>query len=164
MTAANRATRRVALLVCAGLLTACAAPRPPVAPGQGFWSGRLALQVESEPPQSLSAGFDLTGSPEAGELVFTSPLGTTLATVRWRPGLAEMQQGTQVTRHDSLAALTTELGGTALPVAALFAWLRGTPEQADGWVVDLSRHADGRITAQRQQPAPAAQLRIVFQP
>lgn len=164
MTAAHRATRRAALLLCAGLLTACAAPRPPVEPGQGFWSGRLALQVESEPPQSLSAGFDLTGSPDAGELVFTSPLGTTLATVRWRPGLAELQQGTQVTRRDSLAALTAELGGTALPVATLFAWLRGTPEQADGWVVDLSRHAEGRITAQRQQPAPAAQLRIVFQP
>lgn len=164
MTAAHCATRRVALLLCAGLLAACAAPRPPVEPGQGFWSGRLSLKVESEPPQSLSAGFDLTGSPEAGELVFTSPLGTTLATVRWRPGLAELQQGTQVTRRDSLAALTAELGGTALPVAALFAWLRGTPEQADGWVVDLSRHADGRITAQRQQPAPAAQLRIVFQP
>lgn len=164
MTAAHRATRRVALLWCAGLLAACAAPRPPVGPGQGFWSGRLALQVESEPPQSLSAGFDLSGSPEAGELVLTSPLGTTLATVRWRTGWAELQQGTQVTRRDSLSALTAERGGAALPVAALFAWLRGTPEQADGWVVDLSRHASGRITAQRQQPAPTAELRIVFQP
>lgn len=164
MIAAYRDTQWVALLSCASLLVACASPRAPVEPGLGFWSGRLALQVASEPPHSLSAGFDLSGSPEVGQLVFNTPLGTTLATVSWQPGLAELQQGTRITRRESLSALTAELGGSALPVAALFAWLRGTPEQAEGWVVDLSRHADGRITAQRHQPAPAAELRIVFQP
>ena len=60
--------------------------------------------------------------------------------------------------------LTTELGGAPLPVRALFGWLRGQAVSAAGWNVDLSRHADGRITARRDTPAPAAELRVVFEP
>ncbi len=155
--------RRAALLLCAGLLTACAAPRPP-APGQASWSGRLAVQVDSQPPQAFSAGFDLSGSPEAGELALSTPLGNTVATVRWAPGMAELQQGGQITRRTSLDELGNELAGTALPVTALFAWLRGQPEAAGGWSADLSHQSEGRITARRHTPAPAAELRIVFQP
>lgn len=157
------ARRCLVPLLCAALLTACATPRAPV-PGQASWSGRLAVQVDSQPPQAFSAGFDLSGSPQAGELVLSSPLGNTVATVRWSPGVAELQQAGQVTRRTSLDELSTELGGTALPVAALFAWLRGLPETAGGWSADLSRQTDGRITARRHSPAPAAELRIVFQP
>lgn len=158
-----RPVRQLSLLLAAALLTACATPRPS-APGEASWSGRLALQVQSAPPQSFSAGFDLHGSPEAGELALTSPLGNTLATVVWSPGNAELRQGEQVTRRTSLDDLTTELGGTALPVAALFAWLRGQAQDAHGWQADLSRQAEGRVTARRTQPLPIAELRIVFQP
>lgn len=157
------ATRRLALVGCGVLLTACATPRAPI-PGQAHWSGRLAVQVASTPPQSFSAGFDLTGSPEAGELALTTPLGNTVATVVWTPGSAELRQGEQTTRRASLDELTTELGGTALPVSALFAWLSGQPHDTNGWTADLSRQPEGRITARRTDPAPSAELRIVFQP
>ena len=155
--------RRAALLLCAGLLTACAAPRP-MPPGHSSWSGRLAVQVDSTPPQAFSAGFDLSGSPDTGELLLSTPLGNTVATVRWSPGLAELQRGSQVTRRASLGELSAELGDTPLPLTALFAWLRGQPEVADGWTADLSRQPEGRIIARRYTPAPAAELRIVFQP
>ena len=158
-----RMTRRLSLLACTALLAACATPRAPQV-GQAAWTGRLGLQVHSLPPQSVSVGFELTGSPQAGELALTSPLGNTLATVRWAPGQAELQRGGQVMRRDSLDELTTELGGTALPVAALFAWLRGQPEAAAGWEADLSRQPEGRINARRLTPEPAAELRIIFEP
>lgn len=157
------ATRRLVLVCGVSLFTACATPRAP-APGQAHWSGRLAVQVASTPQQSFSAGFDLTGSPDAGQLALTTPLGNTVATVVWSPGAAELRQGEQTTRRAGLDELTTELGGTALPVAALFAWLSGQPQSANGWTADLSRHPEGRITARRTDPAPSAELRIVFQP
>jgi outer membrane lipoprotein LolB len=160
---ARIATRRLAVVFGMGLLAACATPLSP-APGQAHWSGRLAVQVASKPPQSFSAGFDLTGSSEAGELALTTPLGNTVATVIWSPGAAELRQGEQTTRRTSLDELTTDLGGTVLPVAALFAWLSGQPHSANGWTADLSRHPEGRITARRTDPAPSAELRIVFQP
>ncbi|MBA4262042.1 MAG: hypothetical protein C0443_08540 [Comamonadaceae bacterium] len=157
------AGRRALLWLAAGLLSACATPRL-VTPGEASWSGRLALQVDSNPPQSYSAGFDLHGSPQAGELQLTSPLGNTLATVQWAPGGAELRQGDQVTRRATLDDLTTDLGGTPLPVAALFAWLRGQALDVGGWQADLSRQHEGRVTARRTQPLPSAELRIVFQP
>lgn len=157
------ATRRLALVMGVSWLAACATP-PDMVPGQKHWSGRLAMQVASDPPQSVSAGFELTGSPDAGELWLTSPLGNTVASVAWSPGSAELRQGEQVVRRASLDALTTELGGAPLPLVALFAWLNGQPQTANGWAADLSRHAEGRITARRTDPAPTAELRIVFQP
>ena len=163
MSQVRRTSLRLCSALLAVLLVACAAPRAPT-PGQANWSGRLAVQVDSVPPQSFSAGFDLSGSPEAGELALTSPLGNTVATVRWSPGMAELQQGDQITRRPSLDELSAELGGTPLPVAALFAWLRGQPLNANGWEADLSRQSEGRVDARRTTPSPAAALRIIFQP
>lgn len=166
---ARRVTGRRAALVSAGLvaallLSACAAPRPPGAAGETAWSGRLALRVDGMPPQSFSAGFDLRGSPEAGELQLSSPLGTTLASVRWSPQGAELRQGGQLERRASLDELTTEMSGTALPVAALFGWLRGDSAVADGWTVDLSQQPEGRVTARRTIPLPNVELRLLFAP
>ena len=160
---AVKASRRAAMLLAAALLTACAAP-PRAFDGEAVWSGRLALRVDGAAPQSFGSAFDLRGGPEAGELRLTSPLGNTLATVVWNPAGAELRQGSQVTRRGTLDDLTAELGGAPLPVAALFAWLRGQPASAAGWNADLSQHADGRITARRDLPAPSAELRVVFQP
>lgn len=155
---------RVAVLALAAFLSACATPPRPAQPGEAVWSGRLSLQVDSAPPQSFSAAFDLRGSPGEGELQLTSPLGTTLATVVWTPQHAELRQGGQVTRRGNLDELTTELSGTAMPVAALFGWLRGEQGQVPGWQADLSRQAEGRITARRSEPLPTAELRVVFEP
>lgn len=153
-----------ALLVSAALLSACATSQRALQPGEEVWSGRLGMTVQSDPPRSFSAGFDLRGSPDAGELQLTTPLGTSLATVVWSPGSAEMRQGGQVTRRGSLDELTTELSGTPVPVTALFGWLRGRPGEVPGWQADLTRQPEGRITARRISPAPMAELRVVVQP
>lgn len=156
--------RWISLLATVALLSACATPQRAAKPGEDLWSGRLAMTVQSDPPQSFSAGFDLRGTPAQGELQLTTPLGTSLATVMWSPGSAEMRQGGQVTRRGSLEELTAELSGTPVPVAALFGWLRGRPDDAPGWQADLSRQPEGRITARRNSPAPSAELRVVVQP
>lgn len=153
-----------ALLAAVALLSACATPQRALQLGEELWSGRLAMTVQSDPPQSFSAGFELRGTPDAGELQLISPLGTSLANVVWSPGRAEMRQGTQVTRRGSLDELTAELSGTPVPVAALFGWLRGRTGDVSGWQADLSRQPEGRITARRISPEPAAELRVVVQP
>lgn len=150
------------------LLGGCAVPaRRPAGTGdagEGYWSGRLALQILSEPVQSWSAGFELMGRPEAGELRIASPLGQTLAQLRWQPGSALLQRGAQLERRPSLAAMVRELTGTDVPIEALFAWLRGQPVTVQGWEADLSRQAEGRISARRMQPLPVTMLRLQFEP
>jgi len=151
-------------MVAALLLGACAAPRQQGAASADAWSGRLALRLDSTPPQSFSASFDLRGGPQAGELQLNSPLGTTLARVRWSPQGAELRQGDRFEQRESLDELTAALSGTTLPVKALFGWLRGNNSAADGWTVDLSQQPQGRITARRTTPPPSAELRVLFVP
>lgn len=162
--AGARATRVAAGLIVALLLSACAAPRPPDKLGEAVWSGRLALRIDSIPAQSFSASFDLRGSPAAGELQLNSPLGTSLASVQWSPQGAELRQGSQVERRAGLDELSIQLTGTALPVAAMFGWLRGDTTSVEGWTVDLSQQPEGRITARRTTPPPSAELRLLFAP
>jgi len=156
--------RLLGALSLATVLGACATAPKPVQPGELAYSGRLALNVDSQPPQSFSAGFDLRGSPSSGELQLISPLGNTLALVVWDGSGAELRQGGQTTRRGSLDELTAELSGTAVPVAALFGWLNGQPGQVPGWQADLTRQREGRVTARRTDPLPTAELRVVFQP
>lgn len=150
------------------VLSGCASPgRRAVATdgsADGYWSGRLALQVDSEPVQSWSAAFELMGRPEAGELRIASPLGQTLAQLHWQPGQAQLLRGSQREQRPSLAALVRELTGTDIPIEALFAWLKGHPANAAGWEVDLTRQPQGRIIARRLQPMPATTLRLQFEP
>jgi outer membrane lipoprotein LolB len=160
VTASRAIGRRAALLALLSLLGACATRRPLPA---GSWSGRLALRVDSQPPQAFSALFDLQGTAEAGELQLTSVLGQTLATVRWSAVGAELQRGNELQRRGSLDELTRELTGAPLPVLALFDWLAGRASEASGWQADLSARPQGRLVARRAQPAPAAELRLVVQ-
>ena len=152
------------LLAAPLVLVACATPPDSSSSKTEAWSGRLALRVDSVPPQSFSAGFDLRGAPDAGELLLSSPLGNTIAQVRWSSAGAELQQGGQVQRRASLDVLTTALSGTPLPVAALFGWLRGDNPASAGWTADLSQQSQGRITARRESPLPTAELRLLFLP
>ncbi|HSW16958.1 MAG TPA: outer membrane lipoprotein LolB [Ramlibacter sp.] len=147
------------------LLAGCATPRmTPVEPGIAQWNGRLALQVESDPRQSLSAGFELRGSPDKGELTLFTPIGGTAAVLSWAPGRATLQpNGEPPQEFASLDALVTRATGTAIPVAALFDWLAGVPTAVQGWQADLSQRANGRLRAQRLTPAPAADLRLVLE-
>jgi len=155
--------RRALLLAAAAAgLAGCAHPPRVAPPDLPHWSGRLALAVTSEPPQSFSAGFELTGDAREGELLLFSPLGSTLATLRWTPSGAVLRSGSEERSYDSLNALASEVTGTPIPVRALFDWLAGTPLAADGWQPDLSRLAEGRLLARRDTPSPSAELRLLL--
>ena len=127
------------------------------------WSGRISLLVKSEPEQFFSAGFELRGKPDRGELKLISPLGSMLGVLRWAPGEAEFDSGNagNVRRFDSIDTLMAQATGAAVPLPALFAWLRGDNALVDGWSADLSRHGEGRIFATRNRPQPLVDLRVV---
>ncbi len=149
------------------LLAGCASP-PPAPPAGGgpapaYWRGRLALRLDTAEPTSYFASFELSGQAQAGELLLSTPLGTTLARLRWDPQLALLTSDGRTRAFDSLDALATEATGTAIPIAALFQWLQGQPAAADGWQVDLSLLGEGRLLARRAQPAPAAELRLILE-
>lgn len=152
-------------IVGAALLAGCASPAPrPADAAEAFWSGRLALQVQSEPVQAYHASFELSGRPESGQLRLVSPLGTTLAHIQWSPQGATLTQGGQVSLHASVEEMAANLGGAAIPVSALFDWLQGRATDIPGWEADLSARVDGRISARRTAPPPAASLRIILDP
>lgn len=132
-------------------------------PKNGFWTGRLSLQVHSEPAQSFSASFELKGQPERGELTLISPLGNVLSVLRWSPGEAILDSGNEKLQHyASIDMLMEQATGAALPLVALFGWLQGDHASVSGWSADLSRHSEGRISAKRAQPTPPADLRVVL--
>lgn len=146
-------------------ITACAqSPRVPVVLDgtRTQWNGRLALRIDSDPVQSFHAAFDLRGNARSGELSLFSPLGSTLARMRWAPGQAQLDWNGQQRNFDSIGALTREATGTELPIASLFEWLNGRDSQADGWTADLRALADGKLVADRSQPTPTVQMRLVL--
>jgi outer membrane lipoprotein LolB len=153
----------LALLLLA--VSGCAAPPKPAAPVDavnGPWSGRLALQVEDRPGQSFSAGFELRGNAREGELSLFSPIGGTLAVLRWQPGSATLRRGTETREFESVGALVAHVTGEPIPIAALFDWLRGIDTPVAGWRADLTQLAQGRLAAKRLEPPPQADLRVAF--
>ena len=172
-------TRSLAGFLVALLIAGCASVEPavPVTGGDAF-AGRLSVRVEpagSAPARSLAAAFDLRGSPAAGTLGLSTPLGSMLAEARWRPGAVVLvtPQGTR--RFADLDALTREVLGESIPIEAWFDWLRGRPwtgapsasspdvpqgfEQL-GWRVDLGRFDEGSVLATRTSPPPTVVARI----
>lgn len=152
----------LALLLLSGCASAPRAPGP-VDAMNGPWSGRLALQVEDKPGESFSAGFELKGAAQAGQLTLFSPVGGTLAVLAWKPGSATLQTDGDTRQFPSVDALVGHVTGAAIPVAALFDWLRGIQTEVAGWRADLSQLAQGRLAARRLQPVPAADLRVVLE-
>ncbi|HEY8708733.1 MAG TPA: outer membrane lipoprotein LolB [Burkholderiaceae bacterium] len=167
---------RVTALLVALLMAACAAvPQAPIA-GVTL-SGRLALHVDGVDggaARSMSAAFELQGDPLAGHLNLSTPLGNVVAQARWAPGSVVLITPKGEKTFADLNALTYEVLGESLPVAALFDWLQGRPwpgaasvatvapvapgfEQL-GWVISLARFDDGLIAAQRANP-PVVTLR-----
>ena len=157
-----------ALLV---VLTACStAPRhvavDPTNPDAiGHWEGRLNLRVAKNPPEQFSTSFEMTGRPEQGQLSLLSPLGTTMAMVRWNPQGASLQQGSDVQNFTSMDELTLRLTGAALPLPQLMAWLDRTGPPVQGWQINAQALKSGRrVMAERQQPLPALQLTVLLDP
>ncbi len=153
------------LLAAVFFIAGCAAP-PQVDLGHRSellpWRGRLAVRVESDQTQSFSAGFELSGTPLAGELTLYTPLGTTAAALSWTSQTAVLRRPGEVHYFTSLDGLIQQALGAEIPVVALFAWLAGDNMVVAGWNADLSQHGAGRITARRTAPAPAAELRLVL--
>lgn len=164
MTAGNRWWRSVWVLCALLLLVGCA--NQPVLQNSledkdAHWQGRLAVKVFSKPVQAFSATFELQGRPTRGELVLISPLGTILAHMLWTPGSATLISGSKEEHFDSLESLSRATTGADLPVASLFAWLRGQAEEANGWSVDLSGLPEGRIMARHLEEVQA-ELKIIL--
>lgn len=152
--------RRLALVASGLLLAGCAsAPRERPA---AFWSGRMGLQVQSEPPQNLHASFELQGSAQQGELTLLTPVGSILARLSWTPRLATLERGAERWTQTSVEQLAEQLVQTPFPIQALFDWIEGRAAMHAGWEADLSARDQGRITARRTAPAPSAVLRIVL--
>jgi len=165
------------------LLAGCAqfVPLPSPAVDEAL-SGRLSIRVEpdgSAAGRAFSAAFDLRGDAHEGVLGLSTPLGSMLARASWKPGEVLLVTPQERRRFADLDALTREVLGENVPVAAWFDWLRGRPwpEAASnpggasagaapagfeqlGWSVDTSRLAEGRVVAVRERPAPVVTVRI----
>jgi outer membrane lipoprotein LolB len=132
-----------------------------------IWRGRLAVRIDADgatqPAQSVSAGFELTGNAIEGGLTLYTPIGGTAAVLNWSQHDASIIAQSEQRHFTSLDALIQAALGTPIPINALFSWLDGTNTPADGWMADLTGHANGRITARRTTPAPPAELRIVLE-
>lgn len=158
--------RHCFLLVPALLLAACAQKplRTSLTEGaRAQWGGRLSLRVDTDPVQSMAAGFDLRGSVSAGELSLYTPLGSTLARMVWSAGTVELQWNGERRNFDSMDALTQHATGTALPITGLFQWLHGDPTPVPGWSADLHALHEGKLLARRDSPAPTVELRLIFE-
>ena len=157
---------------CALLLNACATPKPALRePGIPFLSGRLSVQVDTEPIRAVTAAFELQGDARQGVMVLTSPLGATMAEARWSPESTVLTVPGAQSRYADLDDLAAQALGERLPMAALFDWLRGRPwagalsrpladdapgfEQL-GWQVRLERFDEGLVDARRTAPPPVS--------
>ena len=176
--------RGAGLLALALLLQACATHPPPL-PGH-VWSGKLGVRTDAapnSPARSMSGQFELSGNASSGQLILTSPIGTTVARARWsdpvgaqaEPSRIELEADGATTRYATLEDMMQRAIGDQLPLAAMFDWLAGRPwpaapvqRAADGssfdqlgWHVDLAQLAGNQlIDAQRPQPAPALHVRV----
>ena len=169
---------RATVALAAVALAACAVVPPAERLSGESLSGRLALRVEAAPgsePRSMTAAFELQGRPEAGQLNLSTPLGTVLGQARWSPGSVVLVTPQGRTSFANLDALTREVLGESLPVAALFDWLKGRPWPGAqsrptvppavpgfsqlGWIVNLAGFDEAAIAAVREQP-PAVTVRV----
>jgi len=164
--------------VLLALLSVGCATRPTTPADAAWTSGRLSVRVDAAgdaPARSVSAGFELRGDGERGELRLSTPLGTLLAAARWSPGEAVLSTPGRQTRFADLDALSREALGEVLPLQALPDWLGGRPwpgapsspagegfEQL-GWRVNLAGHRDGWVEAVRDAP-PVVTLRARLEP
>lgn len=162
-----RAAALAVAMAWVGTLAGCATPGQ-VGATTEVLSGRLSVRVDGQPERAVAGGFELSGSASSGQLLLTGPLGTTAARARWAPGQAVLASaGGDETAYPDLDALAAATLGEAIPIAALFDWLRGrawagAPATARsdgapgfeqlGWAVGLSRWSEGWVEAVRSTP------------
>lgn len=162
----RRMQRFASSLLVACLVAACATPaayKPAGNAVAGHWQGRLGVKVLNPAPRSFSARFELDGDAQQGTLKLFTPLGTTLAQMRWAPGSASLTTTGEPQQFESLAALSQATLGMDLPVTSLFGWLRGVSGEANGWEADLSALGDGKLSANRRTPELDAELKLILE-
>jgi len=158
----------MAALAALALLAACAVP-PPASDNANakHWHGRLSITVQNDlaqtPSQSVTAGFELSGSPQTGELTLYTPLGGTAAALSWSARSATLRSAGESREFASLEAMIRHTTGTELPLAALFAWLAGDNAEVAGWQADLSQYVAGRILARRTEAGSETQIRLILE-
>jgi len=166
-------------LLLAVLLSGCASLKhqeAEVREGDLRLSGKLSVQVDAEDgspdgrKRGGSGAFELIGGPVAGQLELSTPLGSLVARASWNKDQVLLKTPDGERSYADLDALTREMLGEPIPVAALFDWMRGrawpdapsTPLDAGfeqlGWRIDLTRFADGVLIATRTA-APTVVLR-----
>ena len=176
--------RGAVALALALLLQACVSHPPPL-PGH-VYTGRLAVRTDAAPnlpARSVTGQFELSGTASSGQLILTSPIGTTVARARWSdpvgsqgtPSKIELEADGRTSHYATLEEMMQRAIGDQLPLAAMFDWLSGRPWPAApvqggaadgsfdqlGWHVDPSQLAGNRlIDAQRAQPAPTLHVRV----
>lgn len=120
-----------ALLLALALAGCAELPKPPPAAStEARLSGRLSVSVAGSVHSRGTGGaasFELIGDAQAGRMELTSPLGTLVARASWQPGQVLLQTPDGERRFDDLDALTREMLGETVPVAALFDWLKARP-------------------------------------
>jgi outer membrane lipoprotein LolB len=167
-----------AVWLAAAFVAGCASLPPPVAPGA--ISGRLSVHVDAAPgreARTLAAAFDLEGDAESGSLSLATPLGTRIAQARWSPQKIALVTSEGESTYADTDDLTRQLVGEALPLAALFDWLRGRPWPGAastalpsaqgagfsqlGWQV-VPAGADGAAIVARRDAPPAITVRAMI--
>ena len=174
--------RILGLFLAANLIAGCAINTPATSklntensglsntPLRLSYQGRLSLRIASDPPQSLYAGFNLTGDAQTGDLTLNSPLGNSLAQLSWTPQSAVLKANNETKVYSSTSDLIEHVTGTVIPLDALFDWMAGKDTPAEGWEIDLSamktantnNETAQRFVAKRISPLPAAELRIAI--
>ncbi|MDI9335323.1 MAG: lipoprotein insertase outer membrane protein LolB [Cytophagales bacterium] len=163
---------KVCVLLFIVSLVGCASPPKPASTvDRPAWSGRLSIKIDATDTaaaQQNTAGFTLSGNPQAGQLDLLTPLGSKAAQVLWDTGFATLTDGKVGRRFLDLADALESVTGAKIPVSNLFGWLQGKQDKAleasMGWEVDLTRLAEGRIIAIRVAPQPRIELRVVLEP
>lgn len=124
------------------MLTGCASLPPPTlelgpdpTPQAAVrFEGRMALTLDAfgdDDARAEQFNFSMQGHARRGEFLLSTPLGTQLAAVRWRSGLAWTETGHGIEAHADLDGLTRRMLGEALPLDFLWDWMAGhpTPDQ-----------------------------------
>lgn len=151
---ARRFMANTVVLLAVALLSACASPTPNRSTPPSFWSGRLVITTQGDPPERKSAQFELRGTETEGSLTLLSPLGTTLATASWTPGRALLRTGSEVQTFSSAAQMGQTLTGTDVPLNAIFGWVHKQAVPIEGWTTDFSQLGQGRVNATRRTEPP----------
>ncbi|HEU4851535.1 MAG TPA: outer membrane lipoprotein LolB [Telluria sp.] len=126
-------------LVCAALLSACAAPaRVPEVPVAAYreaieLNGRLSVNYTRDgAPETLSGKFNWVQAGERVDVSLASPLGQTIAKITVTPREATLVQSDMARTAPDIDTLTAETLGWRLPVAGLRDWLQGYATAQDG--------------------------------